>query len=57
MTRTELDSMRDDVYVLACAVGDVERDLTGEPTISEYRDAIRWLIESAKPLISNSPHS
>ncbi len=57
MTRTELDCMRDDAYVLACAVRDVERDLAGEPTMQDYQDAVRWLIEAAKPLVGSGPLS
>jgi hypothetical protein len=57
MTRSELDSMRDDAYVLACAVRDVERDLTGKPTLEDYQDAVRWLIEAAKPLVGSGPLS
>jgi hypothetical protein len=57
MTRTELDAMRDDAYVLACAVRDVERDLTGKPTFQDYQDAVRWLIEAAKPLVGSGPLS
>lgn len=57
MTRAELDAMRDDAYVLACAVRDVERDLTGKPTTQDYKDALRWLIEAAKPLVGSGPLS
>lgn len=57
MTRSELDAMRDDAYVLACAVRDVERDLKGKPTLEDYQDAVRWLIEAAKPLVGSGPLS
>jgi hypothetical protein len=57
MTRTELDAMRDDAYVLACAVRDVERDLLGRPTLLDYQDAVRWLLEAAKPLVGSGPLS
>jgi hypothetical protein len=57
MTRTELNAMRDDAYVLGCAVRDVERDLAGKPTFQEYQDAVRWLIEAAKPLVASGPLS
>jgi hypothetical protein len=57
MTRTELDAMRDDAYVLACAVRDVERDLVGRPTLQDYQDAVRWLLEAAKPLVGSGPLS
>jgi len=45
-----LDRLRDDVYVLACAVQDVERDLAGRPTAREVRSALDWLLDAARPL-------
>lgn len=53
ITRTELDSLHDDLYVLACAVEDTERDLAaldGAPTGAEVLALLEWLLESARPL-------
>lgn len=52
MARTELDELHDELYVLACAVEDVERDLSvpGRRTITELRDAVDWLLAAARPL-------
>jgi hypothetical protein len=50
VARTELDALHDELYVLACAVEDVERDLSSRPTNAELRDALDWLLEAAKPL-------
>lgn len=51
MARSELDRLHDDLYVLACAVEDTERDLLhGEPTKAELREMLSWLLEAAKPL-------
>ncbi len=53
IARSELDALHDDLYVLACAVDDAERDLAaagGKPTASELRDLIGWLLDAAKPL-------
>ncbi len=53
ITRTELDALHDDLYVLACAVEDTERDLAaieGQPTAAELRGLLDWLLESARPL-------
>jgi hypothetical protein len=50
VTRRQLDQLRDDVYVLACAVQDVERDLTARPTSREVRTALDWLLDAARPL-------
>jgi len=50
VARAELDALHDELYVLACAVEDVERDLSTRPTVAELRDAVDWLLEAAKPL-------
>ena len=52
VAREELDALHDELYVLACAVEDVERDLSaaGRPTAAELRDAVEWLLAAARPL-------
>lgn len=52
VARAELDALHDELYVLACAVDDVERDLraTGRRTVNELTDAVRWLLDAARPL-------
>lgn len=50
IARAELDDLYDQLYVLECAVEDVERDLAGTPSAGELRDAIAWLLQAAKPL-------
>ncbi len=53
IARAELDALQDDLYVLACAVDDTERDLEAagaRPTVRELRDLIDWLLSSARPL-------
>jgi hypothetical protein len=52
VAREELDALHDELYVLACAVEDVERDLGAarRPTASELSDALEWLLAAAKPL-------
>ncbi len=51
--RADLDALRDDLYVLACAVEDVERDLAtdrGTPTAADVREHLDWLLDAARPL-------
>lgn len=51
--RGELDALRDDLYVLACAVEDVERDLAAgrtKPTAADLREHLDWLLDAARPL-------
>lgn len=56
IARNELDGLHDELYVLACAVEDVERDLAASrrsgpgPTVDDLTDAVQWLLEAARPL-------
>ena len=53
IVRTELDALHDDLYVLACAVEDTERDLAAlgaRPSAAEVRELLDWLLDAAKPL-------
>ena len=52
VARSELDALHDELYVLACAVEDVERDLEGgrAPSKGELADALAWLLDAARPL-------
>jgi hypothetical protein len=48
VARSELESVRDRLYVLACAVEDVERDVTAGTPEAEIREALAWLLDAAK---------
>jgi hypothetical protein len=53
IARDELDRLHDDLYVLACAIDDAERDLESmgaKPTAAELRNTLTWLLAAAKPL-------
>ena len=51
IAKAALDELHDDLYVLACAVDDVERDLAGPPPRpADVRRALDWLLEAARPL-------
>lgn len=50
LTRAVVDDLRDRLYVLRCAIEDVERDLAGDPTAAELGEAVQWLLEAARPL-------
>lgn len=53
VTRAALDDLKDRIYVLACAVEDVEDDLRPDvdPTMRDFRKALQWLLEAARPLV------
>ena len=54
VTRRALSVLDDLVYVLACAVEDVERqDIDHQPD-GEVREALEWLLEAARPLAARS---
>jgi len=48
-----LDALHDDLYVLACAVNDAERDLAAagpRATAAELREIVDWLLDAGRPL-------
>ena len=51
VAKAMLDELHDELYVLACAVDDADRDLeaAGEGiTIPELREIVTWLLEAAR---------
>lgn len=51
VARHELDELYDLLYVLECAVEDVQRDVTTKSTNQELHDALNWLLQAATPLV------
>ena len=51
LTRAELDTLRDHLFVLACAMQDVRRDLAGSPSKADYAAAVAWLLDACSPLV------
>jgi hypothetical protein len=53
VTKSELDALHDELYVLACAVIDAERDLAAagpRPGARELREIVDALLLAARPL-------
>ncbi|MFT4865157.1 MAG: hypothetical protein ACI8RE_001345 [Ilumatobacter sp.] len=52
IARDELDRLHDDLYALACAVEDTERDRAtgGKRTVRELTNMLDWLLDAAQPL-------
>ncbi len=53
IAKASLDELHDELYVLACAVDDTERDLAAagpKPTARELQDILDWLLQAARPL-------
>lgn len=53
VTRAELDELYDKLYVLEAAVDDVTADLAEDPQLRDYQEAVSWLLEAARPVISH----
>jgi hypothetical protein len=53
LTREQLQRVRDDLYVLECAVADVRRDLAaGMSSAAELGEAVQWLLDAADPVVA-----
>lgn len=52
ITRHDLDALHDRLYELESAVEDVDRDLaaTEHPDGDDFREALEWLLATARPL-------
>jgi hypothetical protein len=53
IAKAALDELHDELYVLACAVEDAERDVAAagtKPTAGELGDILDWLLQAARPL-------
>ena len=53
VAKGELDGLHDQMYVLACAVDDAERDLAAAgrgASSKELREIVDWLLDAARPL-------
>jgi len=54
ITRDALDELRDRIYVLSCAIEDVQDDVRPDidPTTRDYRSALEWVLEAARPVVA-----
>ncbi|HEX6417934.1 MAG TPA: hypothetical protein VFZ77_05545 [Acidimicrobiales bacterium] len=52
VARVEVEALYDRLYELEAAIEDVERDLAAAdaPGVSDYRQALDWLLSVARPL-------
>lgn len=55
MTRDELDTLKDQMYVLHCAVLDARQDLShGKHTKDSLLELLNWVLEAAEPVAAAS---
>jgi hypothetical protein len=53
IARAELDTLHDQLYVLACAVDDADRDVADggvRMSAAELRSVLEWVLAAARPL-------
>ena len=58
IARRELERLGDLVYVMRCAIDDVDRDLEwpdGKASAADLRSALSWLLDAARPLAAYRP--
>src|SRR5690606_8445084 len=48
--RLRLEEVQGALYCLQAAIEDVDRDLAGEHDGTDVADALRWLLDNARPL-------
>jgi hypothetical protein len=57
MTREELDALKDQIYVLHCALTDARNDLLKpRHTKDSIRDILEWVMDAAEPVANASLH-
>jgi hypothetical protein len=57
MTREELDSLKDQIYVLHCALADARNDLAKpRHTKDSIREILDWVMDAAEPVANASLH-
>jgi hypothetical protein len=50
VARRDLDELKDQLWILQCALQDADADLAGSPTLRDYRNAFAAIKEAAAPL-------
>ena len=52
VTRTALEELRDRIYVLEAAIEDVERDREAAAGEQDLAEALEWLLQAARPVVT-----
>lgn len=56
VTRRQVEVLDDLVYVLGCAVVDVDAQLASDRSAAQLERSLSWLLEAARPLLSAGEH-
>jgi hypothetical protein len=51
VARHEIERLDDLIYVLGCAIADVDQDLCADGSAAQVRRSLDWLLEAARPLM------
>lgn len=51
--RSRLEDLQGTLYCLQAAIEDVDRDLAGTPSHAEVNEALRWLLDNARPVAAS----
>jgi hypothetical protein len=52
VARDQLHRLYDELWVLDCAIHDVDQDLAHARTIADHRAALDWLLDAARRLVA-----
>ncbi len=54
VARQAMEGLDDLLFVLGCAIADVEGDLVVDSSPQQFKRSLDWLLESARPLLGTS---
>ncbi len=54
MARKAVEGLDDLLFVLSCAISDVEGDLALDSSPDQLKRSLDWLLQAAKPLVGAS---
>jgi hypothetical protein len=54
LTRASINSLNDQIYVLECAISDIEKDLADDDGPASVRRCLEWVLEAARPLVGSA---
>jgi len=57
IARQAIHQLQDRIYMLECAIEDVERDLADDRSPEAVHRALNWLLDAARPLVLERPFS
>jgi hypothetical protein len=54
VARKAMEGLDDLLFVLSCAIEDVDNDIAVEPSPEQAARSLNWLLEAARPLLGAS---